>query len=169
MSLEVEIEMLKSLSRLIGCLLGMLMSVTLVFAGGVDPKEIPSAPPVVREKISATPAQTSTAVSKARSAVASEVEEVQVSPTRPAAQSSVSKDSWMLRTSGDGCAPLSEVNRQVKNIGTFKTPQEFARQMQKRGFQAFVMDIGDTRDQVIRVKVPDQSLDLTFVKGGLCR
>jgi hypothetical protein len=41
--------------------------------------------------------------------------------------------------------------------------------MQQRGHQAFVLDIGDVRDQVVRVKVPDMELDLTFVRSGMCR
>jgi hypothetical protein len=41
--------------------------------------------------------------------------------------------------------------------------------MQQRGHQAFVLDIGDTRDQVVRVKVPDMELELTFMKADLCR
>ena len=40
--------------------------------------------------------------------------------------------------------------------------------MQQRGHQAFVLDIGNVRNQVVRVKVPDMEVDLTFVKAMLC-
>jgi hypothetical protein len=47
--------------------------------------------------------------------------------------------------------------------------QEFSRQMQQRSCQAFVLDIGDVRDQEVRVKVPDLNLNLSFVKASMCR
>jgi hypothetical protein len=167
--------MSKSLARIVCLLPGLLLIAVMVNAGGVDPKEMPAQEPMKREKVSATPAQTSVAVSKARRAVVPVVEEapvvkeVPMSSFRPKAVSAASTDSWLLGSREGECAPLSSVSRKVKNIGTFKTPQEFARQMQQRGYQAFVLDIGDVRDQVVRVKVPDMELDLTFMKAGLCR
>jgi hypothetical protein len=80
----------------------------------------------------------------------------------------VDKNSWLLSTPSGACEPLSAASRQAK-IGSFATPKEFARQLQQRGYQAFALDIGDVRDQVVRVKVPDMDLDLTFKKTGLCR
>jgi hypothetical protein len=88
---------------------------------------------------------------------------------RPKAVASANNDSWLLSSREGECAPLFSVSKKVKNIGTFKTPQDFARKMQQRGYQAFALDIGDVRDQVVRVKVPDLDLDLTFVKAGMCR
>jgi hypothetical protein len=67
------------------------------------------------------------------------------------------------------CAPLTEASRKVGNIVTFNTPQEFSRKLQQRGHQAFTLDIGDVRDQVVRVRMPDMELDLTFVRAGMCR
>lgn len=141
---------------------------TAVFAGGVDPREVPEER-AVREQVTASPSETSTAVRKARRAVAPAVEEVKMSKPRPKAAVTAGKDDWMLVSGGGRCEPLSAVKNSVKNIGTFKTPKEFSRQMQQRGYQAFAMDIGDVRNQVMRVKVPDMKLDLTFQKAGLCR
>ena len=141
---------------------------TAVFAGGVDPREIPEQR-VVREKVTASPVETSTAVSKARRAVAPAVEEVKMNQSRPKAVAKADKNDWLLSAASGKCEPLSAVKRSVKNIGTFQTPAEFARQMQQRGYQAFAMDVGDVRDQVMRVKVPDMKLDLTFKKAVLCR
>jgi hypothetical protein len=151
------------------------MVVTAVYAGGVDPNEMTPQKPVVREKVPATPEQTSAAVSKARRAVAPRVEpvpvvkEVPMPSARPKAVASANNDSWLLGSREGECAPLSSVSSKVKNIGTLKTPQEFARKMQQRGYQAFALDIGDVRGQEVRVKVPDLQLDLTFVKAGMCR
>lgn len=154
--------------RMMYPLLGLLLLASVVHAGGVDPGDMPHQEPVVREKSVATPAQTAAAVNKVRRAVTPAVK--QVSPTpRSKAVTSTSKDSWLLGSREGKCAPLTSVSRKVKNIGGFRTPQEFAHQMQQRGYQAFVLDIGDERDQVMRVKVPDLDLDLTFVKAGMCR
>jgi hypothetical protein len=161
--------MLKKSAETVWLLVGLLMAASVAFAGGVDPKEMAEQQPVVREKVTATPAQTSAAVSKARRAVVPKVEEVRISKPQPKAVKKVSRDSWQLASREGECAPLSAVSRKVKNIGTFTTPQGFARQMQQRGYQAFALDIGDAREQVVRVKVPDLKLDLTFMKAGLCR
>lgn len=164
----------------------MLLVATMAHAGGVAPGDEPPQAPMVREKVTASPAQTATAVSKARRAVAPAVtptpkqtapakaaapavKEVPMPSIKPKGVPMADKDSWLLGSREGECAPLSSVSRKVKNIGTFNTPQEFSRQMQQRGYQAFVLDIGDMRDQVIRVKVPDLDLDLTFVKAGMCR
>lgn len=160
-------------SKLVCLLLGLLLTAVMAHAGGVDPRDIPVQEPV-REAVTATPEQTSAAVSRARRAVAPVVEEVPVvkevpmRTVRPKAVASANKDSWMLGAREGECAPLKSISQKVK-VGSFKTPQEFARQMQQRGYQAFVLDIGDERDQVVRVKVPDLELDLTFVKAGMCR
>ena len=160
--------------RVICSLLVLLTAAIVAHAGGVDPKDMQIQEPVVREKATATPEQTSTAVSKARRAVAPVVEETPVvkevprSAARRKAVPSASKDSWLLSSREGGCSPLSSIDRKV-NVGNFETPQEFARKLQQRGHQAFVLDIGDVRDQVVRVKVPDLELDLTFVKAGMCR
>lgn len=153
----------------------VLLTATVVFAGGVDPREVP-AESVKKEKVTATPAETSAAVSKARRAVVPAVEkkpvvkEVPMTRIQTKAVTSVpvDKDSWLLSASSGSCEPLSEASRKAK-IGSFTTPKEFARQMQQRGYQAFALDIGDVRDQVMRVKVPDLDLDLTFKKAGLCQ
>jgi hypothetical protein len=167
--------MVKNVIRFASPLLGLLMVAALANAGGVDPKDMAPETPMVREKVSATPAQTSAAVSKARQAVAPAVEQapvvkqVPVSPPRAKAVPAAGRDSWLLGSRGGTCEPLANVSRKVKNIGTFKTPQEFSRQMQQRGYQAFVLDIGAARDQEVRVKVPDLDLDLMFVRPELCR
>ena len=167
--------MTKSWNRMIYSLLGLLVIATAAYAGGVDPKEMTPQESAVREKRSATPEQTSAAVNKARRAVAPQVKstpvvkEVPMRSPRPKAAASASKDSWLLSSGQGKCAPLTTVSQKVKNIGTIKTPQEFARKMQQRGYQAFALDIGDVRDQEVRVKVPDLDLDLTFVKAGMCR
>ena len=161
--------------RFAGPLLGLLMVAAMANAGGVDPRDRPSQEPVVREKVSASPEQTSTAVSKARQAVAPAIEEapvvkqVTITTPRPKTAPTTNKDSWLLASSGGACEPLANVGRKVKNIGTFETPQEFSRQMQQRGYQAFILDIGEIRDQEVRVKVPDLDLDLRFIRPGLCR
>ena len=180
------------ISKRVCLLLGLLMVAVMAHAGGVDPRDMPSQEPV-RENITATPTQTSAAVSKARRAVVPVVkkapvvkkpsvvkevpvvEDVRKSSTRPKAVSSASKtiaatssDNWLLGSREGSCAPLASVSKKI-NVGTFKTPQEFGRKLQQRGHQAFVLDIGDVRDQVVRVKVPDLELDLTFVKAGMCR
>lgn len=168
--------MSNSFIRIICPLLGLLMVAAVAHAGGVDPGDMPPQKPVTSEKVSATPAQTSTAVSKVRRAVAPAVKEVpmrSVSPKTVVSASkapiSASKDKWLLGSREGGCTPLESVHRKVKNIGSFKTPHEFAHQMQQRGYQAFVLDIGDERDQMMRVKVPDLDLNLTFMKTGMCR
>jgi len=159
---------------MIGLLLSLLMVAVVAHAGGVDPKDMPTQKPVVREKVTATPEQTSTAVSKARRAVVPIIDEVPVVKevpmltVRPKAVPAASKDSWLLSSREGGCSPLSSIDRKV-NVGSFATPQEFARKLKQRGYQAFVLDIGEARDQMVRVKVPDLDLDLTFVKVGLCR
>jgi hypothetical protein len=75
----------------------------------------------------------------------------------------------MLITAPDQCEPLEMVLRQVVDIATFKTPQEFARQLRQRGIQVFVLDVGLKRDQVTRVKAPDLKLDLQFMRHGACK
>lgn len=162
------------LARFICPLLGLMITST-AFAGGVDPREMSSPEPVVRERVTATPEQTTTAVRKARQAVVPETREVPVvkeipaTRTRPeTAAPSASMDSWMVGSAAGACAPLSSVSDKVMSV-RFKTPQELGSQLHKRGHQAFVLDIGDRRDQVVRVKVPDLELDLTFVRAGLCR
>ena len=161
-------------SRMVCLLLSLLMAAVVAHAGGVDPREMPIQKPVVREKVTATPEQTSTAVSKARRAVvpvvdeAPVVKEVPMRTVHPKAVPAASKDSWLLSSREGGCSPLSSIDRKV-NVGNFATPQEFARKLQQRGHQAFALDIGDVRDQMVRVKVPDLELDLTFVKAGMCR
>ncbi|PLX90768.1 MAG: hypothetical protein C0614_00280, partial [Desulfuromonas sp.] len=141
-----------------------------VTAGGVDPREQPAPEAVPQEKVTATPAQTAAAVKKARQAVApNKVEEARVSRPQPKAVPAVAKTGWLLGTRATGCKPLSEVSRTVKNIGRFETPREFAQQMHQRGHQAFVLDIGDSRDRVLRIKVPDLEIDLTFSRAEMCR
>ena len=161
--------MTKKFNRIVCSLSGLLLVATLVHAGGADPRDMPTQKPVTSEKVSVTPAQTSTAISKARQAVAPAVKEVPVSPPRPKAVSSAKNDNWLFSPREGTCEPLESVRSQVKNIGKFETPQEFSRQMQKRGYQAFSLDLGDERDQVIRVKIPDLNLDLLFVRAGMCR
>ena len=155
--------------RSFGVVVGIILMAGTVTAGGVDPREQPAPEPVPQEKVTATPAQTAAAVKKARQAVAPKVEEVQVSRPQPKAVPAVAKTGWLLGTRATGCKPLSDVSRTVKNIGRFENPREFARQMQQRGYQAFVLDIGDARDRVLRVKVPDLEIDLTFSRAEMCR
>ncbi len=162
-------------SRIVFLMLGLLMVAVISHAGGVDPKDLPLQAPVVREKVSATPEQTSAAISKARRAVAPVVEEtpaVKNVPlgTPPAiAVTPASRDSWLLSSSEGECLPLESVKGKVKSIGTFKAPQEFSRQMHQRGYRVFLLDIGDVRDQMVRAKVPDLDLELLFVRPGMCR
>ncbi len=173
--------MLKT-SHVISPLLGLLMFATLACAGGLAPGDEAPQEPVVKEKVTASPAQTSAAVSKARQAVATPVKpttpaqtvaptvkEVPMPSAQPRAASRVDKNSWLLSSREGECAPLSTAGRKTGDIGTFNTPQEFAKKLQQRGHQAFALDIGDVRDQVVRVKVPDMELDLTFVRAGMCR
>ena len=168
------------IARIVGWLVVLLTVAVIAHAGGVDPREMSAQEPAVREQVTATPEQTSTAVSKARRAVVPAVEEVPVvkpapvvktAPMRksqPKAVTSASEDSWFLGSREGECSALSSVDRKV-NVGSFETPQEFARKVQQRGYQAFALDVGDVRNQVIRVKVPDLDLDLIFMKAGLCR
>jgi vancomycin resistance protein YoaR len=156
---------------------GLLMLVSVTWAGGVAPGDEAPQQPVSQEQVTATPAQTSAAVSKARQAVIPPPKAVAPKelPARTAvspqnkAPAQAGKSSWMLGSREGACAPLASASRKTGEIGTFNTPQEFARKMQQRGHQAFVLDIGDVSGQVIRVKVPDMELDLTFVKAGMCR
>jgi len=154
--------------RSFGVLAGIILLAGTVSAGGIDPREQPAPEPVAQEKVTATPAQTAAAVKKARQAVVPQVEAVRVSRPQPKAVS-VAKTGWLLGTKKIGCAPLADVSKTVKNIGSFETPREFARQMKQRGYQAFVMDLSDGRDNVLRVKVPDLDLDLTFSRAEMCR
>jgi hypothetical protein len=177
---------MSKITRILCPLLGLLMVATVASAGGVAPGEEAPQETKPPEKVTATPAQTSSAVSKARRAVvppakpapqqtapartvAPTVKEVPLASIQPKVATSVDKDSWLLGSPGGECAPLSSASRKTGNIGTFKTPQEFSRKMQQRGHQAFVLDIGNVRDQVVRVKVPDMELDLTFIRAGMCR
>ncbi len=158
----------------------VLLVAAFAQAGGVDPRDMPPSEPVKREKVKATPAQTSAAVSKARQAVAPVVKEEQVTApqpravvaprtvTTPKAATGTSRDAWMLSKGNGSCSQLSAAKTKV-NVGSFTTPKELARKLQQRGYQAFALDIGDVPDQVIRVKVPDLGIDQTFVKAGLCR
>jgi hypothetical protein len=158
-------------------LLNILMLATLAVAGGVAPGEEAPQQPEVVEKVTRTPAQTSAAVSKARQAVVPPPKPVvkrstparSAAPAQPKTSAQVDKNSWLLGSREGECAPLSSTSRKTGNIGTFSTPQEFAKKLQQRGHQSFVLDIGDVRDQVVRVKVPDMDLDLTFVRAGMCR
>lgn len=163
--------------RILCPLLSILMLATLTVAGGVAPGEEALQKPVLREKVTASPAQTSEAVSKARQAVVPPQKAVvkkstparSVVPTKPKSSAQIDKNSWMLGSGEGECGPLSGTSRKTGDIGTFSTPQEFAKKLQQRGHQAFVLDVGDVRDQVVRVKVPDMKLDLTFVRAGICR
>lgn len=168
--------MSQSLVGRLGLLWVFLLAASLVHAGGVDPRDMPLRQAEPRQPVTATPAQTEFAVGEARRAVAPPVEAavpaVRTVPTtvpRVATAPAAGADSWLF-SSGEGrCVPLDHVNRQVKNISSFKTPQEFARQMQQRGYQAFVLDMGATRDQQVRVRVPDLDLDLLFLRPAACR
>lgn len=177
---------MSKITRILCPLLGLLMLATMASAGGVAPDEEAPQETKPAEKVTATPAQTSSAVSKARQAVvppakpapkqtapartvAPTAKEVPMASTQPKTASSVDKNSWLLGSPESECAPLSEASRKAGNIGTFNSPQEFARKMQQRGHQAFALDIGEVRDQVVRVKVPDMGLDLTFTRAGMCR
>ncbi|NIQ11407.1 MAG: hypothetical protein GWO23_17875, partial [Gammaproteobacteria bacterium] len=141
----------------------------------------PKQEPVKKEKVTATPAQTSAAVSKARRVVAPEVKEERVSSPQPKAAvkptvvttpkpvskpvvKNVGSSVWMVSKANGTCSALSSINNSV-NVGTFKTPQELAHKIRQRGHQAFALDIGDTPDQVVRVKSPDHKLDVTFVRA----
>ena len=177
---------MSKMHRVLCPLLSILMLATLAVAGGVAPGEEAPQQPVPREKVTATPTQTSAAISKARQAVvppakailkqtepsrtvSSRTQKVSTISAKAKASPTVGNNSWMLGSREGECAPLSSTSRKTGSIGTFSTPQEFARKMQQRGHQAFVLDIGDIRDQVVRVKVPDMELDLTFVRAGMCR
>lgn len=167
--------MTKRFNRIVCLLPGLLMVATLVYAGGVDPKDMPAQETETREETSATPAQISAAVNKVRQAVTPQVElapvvkEIPMSSARPRAVISARNNHWLFSPHEGTCEPLENARRKIKSIGSFKTPQEFARQMHQRGYQAFILDIGDKRDQVIRVKIPDLELDLLFVRSGMCR
>lgn len=162
------------MTRLVCSLLGLAVA-TAAFAGGVDPREMASPEPVMRETVTATPEQTTSAVREARQAVVPADREVPVVkelparvPPSKAVAVSAGKDSWLVGSATGKCAPLASVSDKVMNV-RFETPQELGTQLHKRGHQAFVLDIGDRKDQVVRVKVPGLELDLTFVRAGLCR
>ncbi len=158
-----------------GLLLLLLLSV-VAWAGGVAPGDEAPQQPAAQEKVSATPAQTSAAVSRARQAVVAPPP-VAASKQPPASAASVQskaavrvdRNSWMLGSSAGECTALANASRRTGDIGSYNSPQEFARKLQQRGLQTFVLDIGDIRDQVVRVKVPDIGLDLTFMKAAMCR
>jgi hypothetical protein len=168
---------MSKMRRILCPLLSLLMLATLAVAGGVAPGEEAPQQPEIAEKVTRTPAQTSAAVSKARQAVAPPPKPVETQrmparsavPAQPKASAQADKNNWMLGSREGECAPLSSASPKTGSIGTFSTPQEFAKKMQQRGHQAFVLDIGDVRDQMVRVKVPDMELDLTFVRAGVCR
>ena len=90
--------------RILCPLLSILMLATLAVAGGVAPGEEAPQQPVVREKVTASPAQTSAAVSKARQAVVPPPKAVvkqsmparTAAPVQPKASVQVDKNSWML-------------------------------------------------------------------------
>lgn len=172
------------MSKTLSLLIVMLLIVSPAFAGGVDPKDMPAPTPVIKEKVSATPAQTSAAVSKARKVVAPEIkEERMVTPQPKAAVTpktvvtpgaaipapiSVGSSVWMVGTGNGPCSPLSSVASKV-NVGSFSSPKDLAQKLRQRGFQAFALDIGDQPDMVYKIRVPDKQLDLTFVRAGMCR
>lgn len=87
--------------------------------------------------------------------------------TAAPAQSKVSaqaySNSWLFSSCEGERAPLPITRRKTGDIGTFSSPQKVAIKMQQRVHQAFFLDIGDIRDQMVRVKVPD--MNLTFVKA----
>lgn len=157
----------------------LLLCAAPTWAGGVDPRELSSAPQVQRERPSAAPEETATAVRRAREAVTPAAvapapspvpTEVMSTPApRRTAASPVNGSAWQLVGSAGRCEALDGVRKKVANIGSFATPQEFARQLQQRGHQAFVLDIGSPRDQEIRVRVPDLKADFEFKRAGLCR
>ncbi len=167
-------------------LISFLMVTSIAFSGGVAPDEEPAQERVTPVKVTATPAQTSAAINQARKAVVTPVKkatnqsrpakakpsplkEITRTTTKPQATGSAVKNSWLLSSREGECAPLTSVRDKVTSVGSFKTPQEFAKKMQQRGYQAFALDIGEVRNQVVRVKVPDLDVDLTFVKAGMCR
>jgi hypothetical protein len=178
-------ELMPQMFRTLFFIIGLLLVTSSVYAGGVDPREMPKQEPVKKEEITATPEQTSAAVSKARRVVAPEVKEERVSvptpkaiakptvvttpkPVSTPAAKSAGSTAWMVSNANGTCSALSSINRRV-NVGTYKTPQELAYKIRQRGHQAFALDIGDTPDQVMRVKSPDHKLDVTFVRAGMCR
>ncbi len=167
--------------RILYLIAGLLLVTSFVYAGGVDPRDLPAQEPVKKEEITATPAQTSAAVSKARRVVAPEVKEERISAPQPKAVTkprvvtkpkpavkSTGKTSWMVSKANGTCSPLSSINKKV-DVGTFKTPQDLAHKIRQRGHQAFALDVGDAPDQVVRVKSPDHKLDVTFVRAEMCR
>jgi len=169
--------MLKTMIRMLGSASLVLLFASLACGGGADPSELPAPAARKKEQVKAAPEQTATAVRRAREAVALTPTPTSAAPVAPAMTTpaprrvtpAASDGEWSLATSAGSCEPLENVRRQVANIGNFKTPQEFARQMQQRGHQTFALDIGKTRDQEVRVKVPDLNLDLLFLRSGLCR
>jgi hypothetical protein len=168
---------MSKIRRILCPLLSILMLAPLPVAGCVAPGEEAPQQPEVAEKVTTTPAQTSAAVSKARQAVVPSPKPVvkqrmparTAAPVQPKTSVQADKNSWMLGSREGECAPLSSTSRKTGDIGIFSTPQEFANKIQQRGHQAFVLDVGDVRDQVVRVKVPDMELNLTFVRAGMCR
>ena len=132
---------MSKMRRILCLLLSLLILATLAVAGGVAPGEEALQPPEVAEKVTTTPAQTSAAVSKARQAVVPPPKPVvkrsmparSAAPSQPKASAQVDKNSWILGSREGECAPLSGTNHKTGNIGTFSTPQEYARKMQQRG------------------------------------
>lgn len=88
-----------------------------------------------------------------------------VQATKPAPRTTpkaTAQQGWLLKANGT-CSGLDSLTSQV---GNFATPQEYARKMQQRGHQAFVLDLGDGQ---VKVKVPDQNQSLLFVESKHCR
>lgn len=161
------------MTRILTPLTSLLLLAGLAYGGG-DPQDIPQAPAVKREQVTAAPEETATAVRRARQAVSPAPAPAPAVPmmATPAPQRSAPATSgadWALAIKSGGCEPLENVRRQGVEVGAFATPQEFARKLQQRGHQTFVLDIGETRDQVVRVRVPDLSADFEFRRAATCR
>ncbi len=172
--------MQKMMTRMLITLTVSLMLTGPAFGGGVDPRDLPQTPPVKREQVTAAPEETATAVRRARQAVAPPPAAVvpvapavpmmtTPAPRRSAPASVPSGDGWFLAIPSGGCEPLENVRRQGVDVGPFASPQELGRKLQQRGHQAFVLDIGDAPDRVVRVRVPDLQADFEFRRAGQCR
>lgn len=163
--------MVKMMNRTLASASLVLLLAGLACGGGVDPRDLPVPTAAKKDRVTAAPEETATAVRRARQAVSSTpapAAPVMTTPAPRRAAPAAAGADWSL-ASTSGCEPLENVRRQGAEVGTFATPQEFARKLQQRGYQAFVLDVGQEKGQVVRVRVPDLQADFEFRRAGLCR
>jgi hypothetical protein len=78
-------------------------------------------------------------------------------------------DIWMVATGMGGCAEVSEVAGQIRDLPQWSGPEDFVNTLRRKGLQVSTVTAEYHGRYIVKVVVPSRQVDTVFIPLSLCR